>query len=223
MRDDTPFGGNAAPAALYFYSPTRSGDHVATLLDGWTDIMQADAFAGYNQLYASDRRPKLILEAACWSQGRRKFFELADLKRAPMAIEVVKNIDAMFAAERANNGLSPDQRLAVRRSSIHPLVEALEVRLRSDRAKLSPKSTTANAIDYMLTRWSAFARFLDDGRICLTNNAAERALRGIAVDIRRLRRRRPARRRPLQPDRDRQAQRYRPESLVGGYPCSTAR
>jgi len=181
VRDDKPFGGNTAPAAVYFYSPTRSGDHVATWLDGWTGIMQADAFAGYNQLYASDRRPKPILEAACWSHGRRKFFELADLKRAPMAIEVVKDIDAIFAAERAINGMPPDQRLAVRRSSIHPFVEALEVRLRSDRAKLSPKSATANAIDYMLTRWSAFTRFLDDGRICLTNNAAERALRGIAV------------------------------------------
>lgn len=181
VRDDKPFGGSAAPAAAYFYSPTRSGDHVATWLDGWTGIMQADAFAGYNQLYTSDRRPKPILEAACWSHGRRKFFELADLKRAPMAIEVVKDIDAIFAAERAINGQSPEQRLEIRRSRIRPLVELLEVRLRSDRAKLSPKSATATAIDYMLSRWGAFTRFLDDGRICLTNNAAERALRGIAV------------------------------------------
>jgi transposase len=69
VRDDKPFDGNAALAAVYFYSPTRSGNHVATWLDGWTGIMQADAFAGYNQLYASDRKPTQILEAACWSHG----------------------------------------------------------------------------------------------------------------------------------------------------------
>ena len=90
-------------------------------------------------------------------------------------------IDAVFDVEREINGLSAEQRLATRRLRSAPLVAALEEWLRAERAKLSRHNAVAKAIDYMLTRWSAFARFLNDGRICLTNNAAERALRGLAL------------------------------------------
>src|SRR6266436_5890226 len=109
------------------------------------------------------------------------FFVLADLRQVPLAIEAVRRIDEIFAVEREINGATPEQRHAVRQERIKPLVAALEGWMRTERARLSRHADTAKAIDYMLKRWPAFTRFLDDGRICLTNNAAERALRGIAM------------------------------------------
>src|SRR5436853_7791177 len=103
------------------------------------------------------------------------------MQKAPIAIEVVKRIDALFAIESEINGLAPDQRLAVRRERSKPLVDDLEKWLRQERRKLSSKNALAKAMDYSLKRWTAMTRFLDDGRICMSNNAAERAVRGIAV------------------------------------------
>jgi transposase len=181
VRDDAPFGGKAAPAALFHYSPNREGEHPQKHLAGYTGIMQADAYSGYNALYVEGRKPGVILEAACWSHGRRKFFELARLQKAPIAIEAVRRIDELLAIEREINGLAPEQRLAVRQERARPLVDEFEKWLRTERKKLSTKSPLAKAMDYSMKRWCAFARFLDDGRICMTNNAAERAVRGIAV------------------------------------------
>jgi transposase len=113
--------------------------------------------------------------------GRRKFFVLSNLKQAPLATRAVRRIDEIFAIERQVNGAAPEQRHAVRQERIKPLVTTLGDWMRTDRARLSRHADTAKAIDYMLKRWPAFTRFLDDGRICLTNNAAERALRGIAI------------------------------------------
>ena len=181
VRDDRPFGGADPPAAAYFYSPDRGGAHPQAWLATFAGIMQADAFSGFGKLYQPGREAGEIVEAACWAHARRKFFELADLKKAPMAIAAVKRIDALFEIERDINGLPPERRATARDERARPLVAELEVWLRENRRALSSKSATANAIDYMLKRWSSFARFLDDGRICLSNNAAERALRGIAV------------------------------------------
>lgn len=181
VRDDQPFGGEDPPAALFYYSRTRSGDFPRAHLAGWTGVMQADAFAGFNGLYDARRRPTPIIEAACWSHGRRKFFDLAKLTKAPIACEAVRRIDELFEIERAINGASPEQRLAVRRELSRPLVIALEAWLREQRDRVSTKSDIVKAINYSLTRWDAFTRFLDDGRICLSNNAAERALRGVAL------------------------------------------
>ena len=181
VRDDKPFGGGAAPAALLHYSPNRDGEHPETHLARYTGLMQADAYSGYNGLYVAGRKPGPIIEAACWAHGRRKFFELAELQKAPIAIEAVRRIDALFAIEREINGRPPDQRLAARRERSKPFVDALEKWLREERRKLSSKSPLAKAMDYSLKRWAAFTRFLDDGRICMSNNAAERAVRGIAV------------------------------------------
>jgi len=181
VRDDRPFGGADPPAASYFYSPDRSGEHAEAWLKDFSGIVQADAFSGFNRLYTPGRKPGPIIEAACWAHGRRKLFELADLRRAPMAIEAVKRIDALFEIEREINGLAPEKRSKIRAARSRPLVADLETWLRANRARLSSKSAMANAIDYMLKRWPAFIRFLDDGRICMSNNAAERAVRGIAV------------------------------------------
>src|SRR4029453_8761013 len=174
-------GGPAPPAAMFRYSRDRTAEHPNQHLAGYAGILQADAYAGYNALYEADRTPGPITETACWAHGRRKLFELAELARAPLAVEAVRRIDAIFDAERAINGLPAEARLAVRRQHIAPLVAALEAWMRENRGKLSRHNSVAKAMDYMLARWEAFARFLDDGRICLTNNAAERALRGIAL------------------------------------------
>jgi transposase len=194
VRDDQPFGGAAPPAALYFYSPDRGGDHPARHLADYTGILQADAYAGFGQLYEPGRSPGPLIEAMCWSHGRRKFFELADIAQAararsknnplhlsPLALEAVCRIDPIFELERNLNGLPQAERLMLRQVHVRPLVDDLHSWMLVERARLSRHAPVAKAMDYMLTRWPAFARFLDDGKICLTNNAAERALRGIAV------------------------------------------
>ncbi len=181
VRDDRPFDGSAAPAVLLHYSRDRGAEHPERHLATYSGLMQADAYSGYNGLYVDGRQPGMIVEAACWAHGRRKFFELAELQKAPVAIEAVRRIDELFAIEREINGKTPDERRAVRQERSRPLVEALEAWLRTERKKLSSKAPVAKAIDYSLKRWRAFTRFLDDGRLCMSNNAAERAVRGIAV------------------------------------------
>ena len=181
VRDDRPFGGRDPPAALFHYSRDRGGEYPRRHLAGWSGILQADAYAGFGELYQAKRQPAPIIEASCWSHGRRKFFELADLRKAPLAIEAVRRIDAIFAVEREINGAEAERRLAVRQQRIKPLACELKRWMETERARLSRHAATAKAIDYMLKRWPAFTRFLDDGRICLSNNAAERALRGIAI------------------------------------------
>jgi transposase len=181
VRDDRPFAGPAPPAALFCYSRDRGGEHPNQHLAGYAGILQADAYAGFNDLYALGRKPGPITEAACWAHGRRKFFVLAEVAKAPLALEAVRRIDAIFDVERTINGLPADQRLAVRTQHLAPLISALEIWMRAARSKLSRHADVAKAMDYMLKRWATFSRFLSDGRVCLTNNAAERALRGVAL------------------------------------------
>jgi transposase len=176
---------------VFFYSADRTAIHPEQHLAGYTGILQADAYAGFNSLYRPDRKPGPITEAACWAHGRRKLFELADIASkardqkhptiSPIAFEAVRRIDVIFAAERSINGQPPHDRLAVRRREIAPLVHDLFDWMGRERAKLSRHNEVAKAMDYILKRNHAFTRFLDDGRICLSNNAAERALRGIAL------------------------------------------
>src|ERR1019366_9554893 len=195
LRDDKPFGGPAPPGAVFYYSRDRAGKHPQAHLANYTGIFQADAYEGYGKLYEHGAAPAPILEAACWVHARRPFFVMADLaenarRRAqgkkppvisPLALEVVRRIDALFEIERTINGQSAEQRRAVRQELSAPLVADLEAWMREQRAKLSRGNDVAKAMDYMLKRWTVFTRFLDDGRICLSNNAAERALRGIAL------------------------------------------
>ena len=122
-----------------------------------------------------------MIEAACWAHGRRKLFDIAKLTKAPIASEAVRRIDEIFAVERTINGRSAAERVAARQQQSKPLILDLEIYLREQRMLLSAKSDTAKAITYIMSRWVAFTRFLDDGRICMSNNAAERALRGIAI------------------------------------------
>jgi transposase len=126
VRDDRPFGGHDPPAALFFYSRDRGGEHPRRHLAGWAGILQADAYAGFGELYEAKRQPAPIIEASCWSHGRRKFFELADLRKAPLAIEAVRRIDAIFAIEREINGAATDRRLAVRQERVKPQIGELK-------------------------------------------------------------------------------------------------
>ena len=191
VRDDRPFGGEAPPAAVFFYSSDRASIHPEQHLAGYCGILQADAYAGFKALYTPDRKGGPITEAGCWAHARRKLFELADVASkarkgkpstiSPIGFEAVQKFDAIFALERAINGFSPEQRVAARRKDIAPLVNGLIDWMRRERSKLSRHNEVAKAFDYMLKRIDAFTRFLDDGRICLSNNAAERELRGIAM------------------------------------------
>ncbi|MGO6709296.1 IS66 family transposase [Rhizobium leguminosarum] len=192
VRDDRPFGGQSPPAALYYASRDRRQEHPERHLKSFTGILQADAYGGYNPLFKVDRDPLPLTQALCWAHSRRKFFVLADIasnaKRgknaaafSPVALETVKRIDALFDIEREINGLAADERLQRRRRDSQPLALEFQECLRAERARLSRSSPVAEAIDYMLKRWDAFASFLEDGRICLTNNAAERVLRGFAL------------------------------------------
>jgi transposase len=192
VRDDRPFGSRAPPAALYYASRDRTGGHPERHLSGFSGILQADAYSGYNGLYDPSRPPGAITPAFCWAHARRRFFELADIAAharrgknaaviSPIALEAVKRIDALFEIERGINGCSAAERLRVRQEQSAPLVTDLERWLRDQRSRLSRSAAVAAPIDYLLKRWPSFIRFLDDGRICLSNNAAERALRGFAL------------------------------------------
>jgi transposase len=192
VRDDRPFGGRVPPAALYYASRDRRHEHPTRHLQGFTGILQADAYSGYNELYDPSRAAGAITPALCWAHARRQFFELADIAAharrgkdaaaiSPVALEAVRRIDALFDIERGIVGQSAEERLRVRWEQSAPLLAALEAWLREQRARLSNASAVAKPIDYMLRRFERFARFVEDGRICLTNNAAERALRGFAL------------------------------------------
>jgi transposase len=191
VRDDRPFGGQAPPAAVFFYSPDRASIHPEQHLSGYCGILQADAYSGFNALYASDRKGGPITEAGCWAHARRKLFELADIASkarngkpatiSPTAFEAVQKFDAIFALERSINGMSRAERVTARRKDIAPLVNDLIEWMKRERAKLSHHNEVAKAMNYMLKRVDVFTRFLEDGRICLSNNAAERGLRGIAL------------------------------------------
>jgi transposase len=133
------------------------------------------------KLYEPDRTPAPIREAGCWAHWRRDFFDLAKDGKSPIAAEAVRRMDELFEIERTINGKSPAERVAARREHAKPLVAALDAWLREQRQRISAKDDLAIAINYGLSRWPAFTRFLEDGRVCLSNNAAERAVRGIAV------------------------------------------
>jgi hypothetical protein len=192
VRDDRPFAGPAPPAAVYYASSDRRGEHPQKHLAAFAGILQADCYNGFEPLFDPQRKVLPITPAFCFAHARRGFFELADIEKnaregkkgkpvSPIALEAVRRLDALFEIERAINGRGADERRAVRQEKSKPLLEDMHVWLLRERENLSRSSEVLKPINYMLRRWDDFARFLDDGRICLTNNCAERALRGIAM------------------------------------------
>ncbi|MER9387750.1 IS66 family transposase [Mesorhizobium sp. M0435] len=191
-RDDRPFAGPAPPAAIYYASSDRRGEHPQKHLAGFAGILQCDCYSGFEPLFDPQRKQQPITPAFCYAHARRGFFELADIAKkardgkkgkpiSPIALEAVRRLDALFEIERAINGRSADERYAVRQEKSKPLLDDMHAWLLRERDTLSRSSEVLKPINYMLRRWADFARFIDDGRICLSNNAAERALRGIAL------------------------------------------
>ena len=177
VRDDRP-AGYTTPAAVWFaYSPDRKGQHPRAHLKGFAGILQADGYAGFAQLYASGA----IQEAACWAHTRRKFYDVYKDQASPLAAEALQRIAALYAIESEIRGQPPDQRRTIRQSRTSPLLEQLNAWLSQTLTLLSRKSALGGAIFYALNRWQALTRYCDDGRIEIDNNAAERALRGVAL------------------------------------------
>jgi transposase len=177
VRDDRPAADNAAAAVWFAYSPDRKGEHPQRHLRGFTGILQADAYAGFEKLYEHGR----IQEAACWAHARRKFYDLHEAHASPVADEAMQRIAALYAIESEIRGRPPDERQQVRNARARPLLDSLRQWFEATLPKLSRKSDTTAAIHYALSRWEALVRYCDDGRIEMDNNAAERALRAVAL------------------------------------------
>jgi transposase len=176
VRDDRPAGSAEAPAVLFRYAPDRRGERPREHLAPFSGILQADAYAGFGHLYGEG-----IQEAACWAHARRAFYELHEANQSPIAAEALERIASLYTIESEIRGKPPDERTRLRQARAGPLLEALREWLRQTMARVSKKSELAKAIGYVLTRWSAFTRYRDDGRIEIDNNAAERALRAVAL------------------------------------------
>ena len=176
VRDDRPFGGQAAPAVLYCYSPDRKGEHPRAHLASFRGILQADGYAGYAGLYERD-----VTEAACWAHARRKFFDVHAATQSPIAQEALQRIAALYAIEAEIRGQLPEARLAVRTAQSEPLFTGMKDWLDNNLNRIPGKSTLAGAIRYTLNRWEALTLVLRDGRACLDNNAAERTMRPITL------------------------------------------
>ena len=177
VRDERPAAGEVAPAVWFAYSPDRRGEHPQRHLENFTGILQADGYAGYSKIYDGG----LVVEAACMAHARRRFFDLYELHKSPLAAEALDRIGELYAIEKEIRGRLPDERRAVRRKRSRPLLDAMRPWLEQTLRTLSQKSEAAKAIRYALGRWEALGRYCDDGRIEIDNNAAERALRCVAI------------------------------------------
>jgi transposase len=177
VRDDRPAGDTASPAVWFAYSPDRKGEHPARHLEKFRGTLQADAYAGFNQLYENGR----IEQAACWAHVRRKFYDLEQAHASPVAREALQRIGALYGIEETIRGKPPDERREVRQAQSKPLLDSLRQWFEEILSKLSRKSETTAAIRYALVRWDALLRYVEDGHIEIDNNAAERSLRGVAL------------------------------------------
>jgi transposase len=177
VRDDRPAGSTDPPAVLFRYSPDRRGEHPQGHLKHFAGILQADAYSGFNGLYERG----LIFEAACWAHARRAFYELHQATNSPIAAAALERIAELYEIEASIRGKSPEERAASRQARAVPLLESLQSWLRQTLARVSKKSELAQAIGYALSRWTALTRYCTDGRIEIDNNAAERALRAVAL------------------------------------------
>lgn len=176
-RDDRPSGDTAAPAVWFRYSPDRRGIHPQTHLKDYRGILQADAFGGYDKIYKTGR----VLEAGCWAHARRKFYDIHAKEETPITRHVLERVGALYKVEAEIRGSPPEVRRAARQEHAKPIVTALHALLREQLPTVSRKSDTADAIGYAMNQWHALTRYLDDGRIEIDNNTAERALRGVSL------------------------------------------
>jgi transposase len=176
-RDDRPWAGPDAPAVFYCYSADRRGEHPRRHLASFAGILQADGYAGFNDLYKASG----VTEVACWAHVRRKFFDIHAANGSPLADQALDRIGRLYDVETAIRGQAADQRRAIRQSRAGPLLDELNAWLEATLRRVSGKSELATAIRYALTRWTQLTRYRDDGRLEIDNNAAERAIRAIAL------------------------------------------
>lgn len=183
VRDERPWNSAIPPALSYLYSPDRKAEHAKKLLEGCSGFLHADGYAGFGSLYDPDpiTGNARLVEIACWAHARRKIFEVHANTSSPLAQEALERIGQLFAIEAEISGHNPAWRLAVRQEKSRPLLDGLKVFLNKALDQISKKSSLANAIRYSLTRWTALCRYTEDGRLEMTNNAAERAIRPLAL------------------------------------------
>jgi len=182
VRDPRPWAGTAPPAVAYHFSPDRKGEHPQKHLKASKGILQADAYAGFKDLYLADKDGKAqFREAACWAHLRRDFFDVQKETGSELAREALERIGALYDIEARIRGRTADERHAVRQEHSHPKVDAFRVWAEEQLEHISGKSDLARAFRYALNRWPSFCLFLDDGRVAMDNNAAERAMRPIGI------------------------------------------
>src|ERR1700761_6834360 len=177
-RDDRPWAGDQPPAVVYSYAPGRGHIHANTLLGGYRGILQCDGYAAYKKCGGPKSADPPVTLAFCWSHVRRGFYDLAKAK-APIAIEALKRIAALYAIETDIRGKSATERQITRQAESKPLIVELRIWFEAQLAKLPARGPTAEAIRYALNHWDGLQRFLDDGRIELDNNSVERAMRPV--------------------------------------------
>ena len=177
VRDDRPAGSSDAPAVWFAYSLDRKGEHPAEHLSDFHGTLQADGYAGFNRLYETGD----IVEAACWAHVRRKFYDLHQAHRSPITEEALERIGQLYGIEAEIRGSPPTVRQEVRNARAGPLLESMEQWLQDSLVKLSRKSDVTRAVQYALGRWPALLRYAADGQLEIDNNAAERALRAVAL------------------------------------------
>lgn len=177
VRDERAAAQTTAPAVWFAYSPDRSGKHPHQHLATFKGTLQADAYAGFNRLYESGN----VQEAACWAHVRRKLFDIQQANASPLAAQALERIAELYLVEGEIRGRPPDERKQVRQARSRPLIAALHEWMRNTLTKVSRKSDIAGAIGYALGRWPALLRYCDDGLLEIDNNAAERALRAVAL------------------------------------------
>jgi transposase len=182
VRDDRPFCGTEPSAAAYFYSPDRGSEHPAGHLTGFNGFLHADAYAGFEALYQNTLANARITEVACWAHCRRKFFDVWDDKKSPVAKEAIDRIAAFYAIEAKARFAPPAERL-MHRGDTAPLLAAFFDWASKVATKLSTKSELAEAFRYTIKRRKALSRFLTDARLEIDNNIAENAMRGIAMRV----------------------------------------
>src|SRR5215471_14553461 len=177
VRDDRPAGDQIPPAVWFCYTPDRKGEHPKEHLKNFRGTLQADGYAGFDQIYEAGQ----IQEAACWAHVRRKFYDIEVAHKSAVAREALERIAALYGIEKEIHGRAPQERVAVRNERSRPLLESLKQWLEETLVKLSKKSDTSVAVRYALGRWEALLRYCDDGRLEIDNNAAERSLRAVAL------------------------------------------
>jgi hypothetical protein len=183
VRDERPWGSTAPPAAFYRYSVDRKAQHARALLGPCRGFLHADAYAGFGGLYDPDPATgqARLVEVACWSHARRKLYDVHLKTASALAKEALERIADLFAIEKAIRGQPPDRRVAVRQDRSAPILDGLKTFLDNALKRISGKSTLAQAIRYATTRWRELCRFTTDGRLEMSNNAAERAIRPLAL------------------------------------------